>query len=115
MICHRCGERYDLDSIHEEIKYNFGEEVTELREKYHGHPRRHRHDDPFQADYERLYFNPAVTEFRKNGCGYFGSRCNVDSETSNRSMVLSAIGDVMGGDVDGFESMIEDAEQLGLL
>lgn len=107
MRCPKCGEQWDLDSIHEEISYLYGDEVEELREKYKNDPRRHRYNDPFQAEYESKYFKPMKDEFYKNGCSTFGSRCNsvVNEEAAFAS---SALEELLGDDVDGIEAMLED-------
>ena len=100
MRCSRCGEPWDLDSIHDEISYQHADELERLRQKYANDPRRYRYNDPFQAQYEKKFFNPAVAEFRAKGCGYFGSRCEETLPSSARS-VLNAIAELSGDDVGG--------------
>lgn len=115
MRCHKCGEPWDLDSLHEEISDRYHLELNDLREKYKNDPRRYRSNDPFQKIYEEKFFIPALEEFRKNGCRYFGLRCENETLDNDRRNVLFAIDELMGDDVDGIESAIEDAEMLGLL
>ncbi len=118
MRCRICGEHWDMDSAHEAVSEFHGDEVDALRAKYERHPRRHRWDDPFQAEYERKFFGPMMAKFRAEGCRAFdtgASYCQPDESTASRSATLGALADLLGDDYDGMESMIEDAEQLGLL
>lgn len=112
MRCNRCGEPWDLDSLHEEISAQFGEEIEELREEFG--PNYWRYDSGWQKEYEKRYFNPALASFRKLGCAYFGCRCEVSLEEGSRE-VLDMIAELSGNDVDGAESDIELAEAMGLL
>lgn len=118
MICGTCGEEWFLDSIHDSITEKHGDEIDALRAKYANHPLRYKGGDPFQADYERLFFNPALEDFRKRGCKSIDSGaswCVPDEQTANRSAVVDAAFDLMGDDVDGIGVMLEDAERTGLL
>ena len=97
--CRNCGEPWDLDTLHEEVK--------------------ERDEDGYVWEDGETYeskFRQVRQEFRKKGCGTFSwaSPCAPTLDEASRS-VLDAISDVMGDDVDGEISMIEDAESMGLL
>ena len=107
MRCGKCGEPWDLDSLHDIISELHYDELEHLREKYRNDPRRHRYDDPFQAEYERKFWNPTLAKFRKIGCELFGTRHN---EVIDEDAVLyaNAAADLLGDDVDGIEAMLDD-------
>jgi hypothetical protein len=113
MRCIRCGEPWDLDSIHDEISAQYGDELEALRARYAGHPARYRYNDPFQAAYEKEFFLPAVARFRAEGCEYFGETCEPSLSALSREL-FGMIAELNGDDVDGAESDLDDAEQLGL-
>lgn len=110
MRCNRCGEPWDLDSLHDEISAQHGDEIdrlkTRLGDNYWRDPR-------FDKAYAK-YFDAAREAFRKQGCGYFGCKCEATLEEGPRA-VLDMISELNGSDVDGAECDIEDAEALGLI
>jgi hypothetical protein len=95
----KCGEPWDLDCIHEHIAETYDEN------KWHT---KGRHD---QDKYEIL-FKWAMTDFRKKGCELFGTSHSNASPSAGAT--FSAVQDIMGDDVDGAISMMEDAEDMGL-
>ena len=105
MRCGSCGEQWDLDSIHDEITALNYDEIQEWKKNFPGFtgdPGRKR-----QAYYEEHFWNPALKEFRKLGCKYFGTSHNeyVDKDAAAVSNILT---EFLGDDVDGIENMLED-------
>lgn len=100
-----CGEPWDLDSLHDLVSERWYDE--------HG-------DKPMPSGkgYEPL-FEAARKDFNKRGCEAFGSRHNVGPEQESTgafpgipaSVAYAALSDLLGDDVDGIESELED---LGL-
>lgn len=110
MRCGKCGEPWDLDSIHDEISYISHEEIALLKEKYKDHPKRYHFDDPFQAIYEKKYFNPAIQEFRRLGCEYFLTSHNDNELSGEAKDILNVTYELLGDDVDGIQSLLEDMD-----
>lgn len=95
----KCGEPWDLDTIHEEIAADHDRSTWLTDGRYD------------EAKYAKL-FAKYRAKFRKDGCEMFGtghSNCNPSAGET-----FQAIDDIMGDDVDGAISMMEDAEQMGL-
>lgn len=128
MICKRCGEEWDLDSIHEAVK----EEHPDLRAtlvKYGRPPKDYAPydyvkypDDCYfdQRVYERDYFKPMVAKFRREGCealdpGARRTYCAPERLGPEAQEVVQEIFDTFGDDVDGMESGFEDAREMGLI
>jgi len=105
IYCPKCGEPWDIDELHDVI--------THRGYDYEAAKRSIPDSNERQKAYEREWFNPLMKEFRTKGCGsVFGSDCvPVNSE---RTMVSQAAFDLMGDDVDGIASMMDDAERLGI-
>ena len=85
--CPKCGEPWDIDSLHEE------------------------------ADYQGRTFKEIRNEFVSKGCGSaLGNAEWCDSHANSSAANIASLAfDLMGDDVDGVASMLEDAEQMGLL
>jgi hypothetical protein len=70
--------------------------------------------DELHDNDEGLSYTEAAAVFRTEGCGaVFGGTCKPTNRAT--SDTLAAIYDLMGDDMDGCASMIEDAEMMGLL
>ena len=84
--CPKCGEPWDIDSLHDE------------------------------ADYLGETFQVVKTRFFAEGCGeVFGvSGCSTSKNPAAAS-VASLAHELMGDDIDGIASMLEDAEWMGLI
>ncbi len=124
--CRKCGEPWDLDTLHEAIAEQHADRLERLYLTHYGttdpygkHGGRRTWtaaaSHAFQAAYERDLFDPMVADFRARGCAAIGwsSPCVPDGN-ADRVSVLGVIADLMGGDVDGAESAEEDAVALGL-
>ena len=84
IYCGICGEPWDMDCLHDA--------VTEGR---------------------ATNWNDARVKFERKGCGLWGTKCSTTPDTS-RAMASAALMEVMGDDLDGVASMLEDAESLGM-
>jgi len=76
--CHKCGEPWDMDSLHE-----MGEWIG-----------------------EELSFNQARRRFYADGCTAFGTGHGT-MDYANGSIVAE-LADLLGDDIDGFAAMLED-------
>jgi hypothetical protein len=72
--------------------------------------------EAYRAIYDSNY-EIVRSDFYRNGCkaltGYSSSHC--EPKPSLRTDAMSLFIDVMGDDLDGIASMMEDAEYLGLI
>jgi hypothetical protein len=94
IYCGRCGEPWDIDSLHEETSYR-------------------REDDP------SVSFDVVRAEFARRGClamtAYRVSESECVRDTGNaRAMASGALMDLLGDDIDGVASLLDDAEALGM-
>jgi hypothetical protein len=78
ILCRRCGEPWDNDELH----YLAEENCTTYQEE--------------------------AARFRREGCGAFGTRCEVDDQAENRGMLT----DLLGDDMDGLAATFEDLDGL---
>lgn len=96
LYCRRCGEPWDSDSLHDEVR-----ERVEVGE---------------QATYEQV-----AREFVRFGCAAFhvmmgqpaAWRCELNPN-SGRASASGALMDVMPDDLDAVASTMEEAERLGI-
>lgn len=66
------------------------------------------------ADEQGSSFGEVREDFYRRGCAAIGTRCN-PATVGDASPAIAAAYDLLGDDVDGAASMLEDAEHLGLL
>lgn len=63
-----------------------------------------------------MTYSEAFTAFRTKGCGGIGHSCNKDAVLTDheklRAEVMDALGDVLGDDLDGLASEMDDFEYL---
>lgn len=83
--CTKCGEPWDIESLHDE------------------------------ADYREVSFDDIRSEFSRVGCRALGCECNAATLGGHAATVASLAEELMGDDIDGIASMLEDAEFMGLL
>lgn len=81
-----CAEPFDNDSLHDAV------------------------DEGLFPNYRE-----AAAAFRSQGCEALGFTHNVDADPSGRAEAMDAIYDLMGDDMDGAASFMEDAEYMGLI
>jgi hypothetical protein len=94
MRCTKCGEPWDIDTLHDV-----------LDEEHPDEPWKMTNGRTDQSRYERDYFDPKVAEFRRKGCTALGARCNPNTTAHP---FIGELMDLMGNDIDGVEAMIED-------
>jgi hypothetical protein len=92
IYCGRCGEPWDIESLHEESDYrrSEGEPVTVARVR---------------------------ADFAARGCVAFSFATDTECEldTGNvRAMASGALMDLLGDDIDGVAALLDDAEALGM-
>lgn len=95
IYCPRCGEPWDIDSIHEEVTYR--QELGETMVSFYGIHR----------------------DFARRGClalTVFGvSEADCRRDTGNaRAMASGVLMDILGDDIDGVASLMDDASALGM-
>ena len=84
IYCTKCGEPWDVDSLHDAVDEGRAFDWPEARER-----------------------------FTFEGCSLFGAKCATTPDTA-RAMASAALMEVMGDDIDGVASMLEDAEWFGM-
>ena len=115
IYCPKCGEPWEMDSLHEEAQARYGVPYhvpvadpfaarRELNPAYDGEA------------YSRVYTEVSQS-FRSNGCEAlteaYGSKCSTPSEsTGNFGLrpqdAASALYDLLGDDMDGAAAMLDD-------
>lgn len=92
ILCPRCGEPWDHDTLHEEADA--------------------RREEGLNASYATV-----AADFRVRGCQAitsYGARCNAEALDSGRAAAASALYDLLGDDMDGAAAMLDDGAYLGL-
>jgi len=84
LYCPKCAEPVDNDEFHERA-------------------------DEIDSTYSKV-----AADFRANGCSALGGKCNPDTINSPKAQVANVIYDLLGDDMDGAASELDDAEFLGL-
>lgn len=112
LYCPRCGEPWDIDSLHEEAELRIGGRDAYLRLRAADRPRAEEH-------YGRV-FKEVSESFRREGCvalREFRATTEPCEPRSNggetRAALASAAYDLLGDDIDGAAAMLEDWEQMG--
>jgi len=91
--CRHCGEPWDIDELH-------------------SLPRLANYKGPMAtAGMYEDQFKQALAEFRQKGCAVFGSKCS----TRKADPLIGELQDLLGDDIDGLASELDNAEFLGLL
>ena len=65
------------------------------------------------SDEQKCSFDTARQMFREQGCKAFGSSCSNTNPAAGEIIALAD--ELMGDDIDGVVSFLEDAHYLGLL
>jgi hypothetical protein len=84
IYCGICGEPWNVDSLHDAVNEGRARDRKDARWK-----------------------------FELRGCGMWGVKC-ADKPDTPRAMASAALMEVMGDDLDGVASMLEDAEHFGM-
>lgn len=111
LYCPRCGEPWEIDSLHEEAELRFGGKDAYLLQ---------RSSDPkgAQRNYGRI-FQEVSREFRRQGCvamrEFRATTEPCEMKDSGRSATMAAMAgamyDLLGDDIDGAAAMLEDWER----
>lgn len=111
VYCPVCGEPWEHDSLHEEAQERYG--IPYYLEGSWGEPRVK--NPAYDGDAYQAIFKQVSAEFRSKGCAaLFGSRCSTPSKETDRTFGLTrqaasaALYDLLGDDMDGAASMLED-------
>lgn len=103
MRCPICLEPWETDTLHDMIA--------------EAHPDKPWYDKDRNYN-DKLYskfFKEAHTEFQKKGCEYFGTSHGDINPSAEQKAIVAIAYEIMGDDVDGIESALDDAEWLGFL
>jgi len=123
VYCRICGEPWDMDTLHEEIDERIAKGfLAELPDNDNYRP-----GDQYRKYREVYdsYYQKVRSEFYRRGCGAMWafrgvaedespSWC-VKSGTSGTVLAMNTLIDLMGDDLDGIASMMDDAQAMGLL
>lgn len=85
IYCPNCGEPWELDTFHD---------VAEER---------------------GTSWEEAISRFRRDGCVATGWCKPCEPRRTMRGEAMAILGDLLGDDIDGLASMLDDADYLGLL
>lgn len=111
--CPKCGEPWELDSLHDEVSARI--ESGAFRRLTE--PKSYAAADASYKRYQKAYgayFDTVRDEFTRKGCSAltsFGSTCSYTVAHPG----TSAIYDLVGDDIDGAASLLDDFAYLGLL
>lgn len=130
IYCPKCGEPWDMDSLHDEISHRLPnldfKALSEGAKKFAGQEFKSLdqvspEQAPFLAEY-KLYrkkydeaYRSIQLDFRKNGCIAFTFAVTQPCEKAQdynqklRADASSALMDIMGDDLDGVAAMLDDA------
>ena len=115
IYCTRCGSAWDMDTLHDVIDERVAAGIfapLKKPETYTGPEY-----DVYSKEYAR-YYDEVRDDFYARGClsltGWNTDHCKPDASANTRSMFMSAAIDMMGDDLDGIASMMEDAEMMGM-
>lgn len=129
ILCSRCGEPWELETLHDVIDEQHAEELEALRLQHYGVRTIDEVYGPegvtgvwtpsagraFQADYERTLWKPMLARFQAEGCAATGWCDPCEPVHNNRTAVAAMLYDLLGDDVDGAAAMLDDAEWMGVL
>jgi len=118
IYCTRCAGAWDMDTLHDVIDERIAAGIFEPLEKpeqYVGPEY-----DAYAKAYAR-YYDTVRDDFYTQGCaaltGYSHVTCEPAPEPEDgklsRAHAMSLLVDVLGDDLDGIASMMDDAEYLG--
>lgn len=98
IYCPRCGEPFEIDSLGDSV----GETIVLP-------------GNPGGAEVRIDSVKKAADIFYKYGCGVLTNGVACKRDKSMRTEFSSALRDLLGDDIDGIASELEDAEYLGLI
>lgn len=92
--CPKCCEPWEIDTVHEYVS-DMG--------------------DMFPASASVYTFKNVYRLFRTQGCGvaFDGWEVSCEPDRSGRAEIIGMLANVLGDDVDGFASMLDDLNHMG--
>lgn len=115
IYCTRCGDAWDMDTLHDVVDERIKAGMYAPLDKpsvYYG---------PEYDDYSKkyaVYYNEVRDDFYSRGCESltgWNLTCEKHDGANNRAMLMSAMVDMLGDDLDGIASMMDDADFMGLI
>lgn len=107
--CPKCSEPWDLDTLHELVTERFGTWDPEAEPRYNRHLGKGATVLPEDRPYEDL-FAEVRRDFARRGCEALGTTHG----DYTASPLIGEVLDLLGDDIDGAASLLEDAEALGV-
>lgn len=92
--CRKCGEPWDYDVLHEEAEYRVAEGTA--------------------GEYGAV-FSAVRRDFTKSGCAALSAYGPALCSGGTAHPGIGVIYELLGDDIDGAASLLEDAEYLGML
>ena len=121
IYCRICSEPWDMDTLHDEISERIAEgklePLPDRGENFHGEQY-----EEYRKVY-KAYYAVVQDEFYRKGCNAllsFMGRASADwcvrpdTPGMQRGDAMSVLADLMGDDLDGIASMMDDAEYMGM-
>lgn len=119
VICSKCGEPWELDTLHEEVSARYPEMPWFQPEKPEGFSYQDSQGNWQNQKVYEIYFNTVRRDFQSRGCEALYSLGNVshNAETLNPAKygIMGAIMEMNGSDIDAAIGDMADAEMYGLL
>jgi hypothetical protein len=106
IICPKCGEPWDFDSLHDVAEERYGISYYLDGENFH-RSNRVKNPEYNGDDYDRV-FQEVSKEFRSKGCGIVFDKRPCTTVDSDRTAMASAAYEILGDDLDGAASMFDD-------
>lgn len=113
IICPKCGEPWDHDSLHDVASERYGIPYYLDGESFY-RSNRVKNPEYNGDDYDKV-FQEVSKQFRSKGCGIVFDGASCIGVDNSRTMIASAMYDVLGDDMDGAAAEFEDAEMMGLM
>lgn len=122
IYCPICSEPWDMDTLHDEISERIAEGKLDPLPDHDNYNQ----SSPQYRKYREVYdgyYSTVRSEFYSKGCNAlltFMGRTEADwcvrpdKPGMQRGDAMSALADLMGDDLDGIASMMEDAEYMGM-
>lgn len=121
IYCPICSEPWDMDTLHDEISERIAIGDLAALPDHDGYNQ----SSPKYREYREVYdgyYTKVREEFYSKGCnamyafsGGPNSWCKPQTDAGlTRGMAMSALASIMGDDLDGIASMMEDAEYMGM-
>ena len=123
MHCRICGEPWDMDTLHDAIKFKMGDGLLKSITYPDGASTSSKEYVEYREMYDS-YYSQMRSEFYSQGCkalyGYNADHCEpeIPKEGSNkisRSAAMGALIDILGDDLEGIASMMDDAVYMGMV